>query len=72
MSASARRRPASTACRTELIPEYVSGTWPANTADNWKGSVYISVNPNTAITAFTAGTFTGCTYNCSALIDQVL
>lgn len=62
------------AARTCIIPlcaEAGAFAAAANTADAWKGSVVILVNPNTAITALTAGTFTGCTYNASAVIERL-
>lgn len=37
-----------------------------------KGELVIDVNPNTAITLKTAGTFTGSTYNTGGSIEQLL
>ncbi len=63
--------------RTKIIPLKVTtfaGTMvaAATTADTYTGSEVIAVNPNTAITCLTAGTFTGCTYNVSAVIEPEL
>lgn len=58
--------------RTCIIPLCAeAGTFAtsATTADDYKGSVEISVNPNTVITVLTAGVFTGgCTYNVGATL----
>jgi hypothetical protein len=43
----------------------------ANTADIWTGSYVFAVTPNTSITLATAGTFTGATYNVSAVLEQL-
>jgi hypothetical protein len=40
-------------------------------ADSFVGETVICVNPNTQITASTAGTFTGCTYNAAAQLQEV-
>jgi hypothetical protein len=61
--------------RTTNIPLCAqAGTWAATaaTADDYKGTVTITVAPNTAVTIKTAGTFTGCTYNLSGAIKQIL
>lgn len=43
----------------------------ATTAAPYHGTTVILVNPNTAITVLTAGTFTGCTYNFWAAIERL-
>lgn len=43
----------------------------ANSASTWHGTTVINVNPNTAVTVLTAGTFTGCTYNFWAAIERL-
>lgn len=59
------------ACIIPLATDAGAYATVANAANSWHGSVEINVNPNTAITALTAGTFTGCTYNASAIIERL-
>lgn len=59
-------------CTIPLCAEAGAFAASATTADDYKGHVTICVNPNTAVTVKTAGTFTGCTYNTGAQIKQVL
>ncbi len=58
-------------CTIPLCAEAGTFAASATTADDYKGGVEITVNPNTAITVKTAGTFTGCTYNTGATIKQI-
>ena len=43
----------------------------ANAAGCWGGQMVIACNPNTAVTIFTAGTFTGCTYNFWGAVEKL-
>ncbi len=61
--------------RTCIIPLCAeAGTFAvaANTADSWKGTIYITAHANTVITVLTAGTFTGPpTYHCTGIVELV-
>lgn len=59
------------ACIIPLCAEAGTFATSATTADAYKGSLFLLVNPGTGITLKTAGTFTGCTYNTSGVIERL-